>query len=944
MLVDLFKPAWKSSAVEKRLKAVSMMDSSPDKQQVLIELAVHDDDASVRIAAIQRIDAIDQLHEMSLSPAADQIVAEAEKRVNELLSSSRSMNQQLYQDLLTRYPELKLRIAAHADAASIRSESLINLNSEQLLEVLGATVFSDTRQLIAEQLSDIDALESARKIMRGKDKNAERIIKTKIDELRKIERQNAENLASVEKLCDEVEYLSTHDWLPEFKGRCVAHCKQWDSLDFEIASELRQRYQTSREILDTRFEQQRIIEQTTQAQQQRVAELKALLQQVAARNFSDANAAVSETRSTLDKLSTDWRQLATILTPEISQQKPFDEMQQAMQSALQLTSAVSKLLAPVAAAEPAEPTEPNSTQSSADNTNEISLASRIQRLHNALKNLHWPKTFGMLQLAGECEQQLNEWRDAQQAAVAEKEQKLATAHKNISAIFRFARGGNLGRAKQLCERAEKALAPFSGKDLLALQERLAEAQKTLGDMGDWKNFATEPKYIELCDSMEALVTSKLHPDKLSSAMKELQQQWKSLGHSDISDQYWERFKKASDLVYKPCADFFDQRHQTRQSNLQQRQQIVEQLRELQESTDWDNSPDYRAIQASLYSISDHFATIKDVERKEGQQQWKQFVKHKDAIMARLDVVYSANLELKQQLIKQTSALAEAEVKEENLNALKSLQNRWKQVGITRRNQDQKAWTEFKKQGDLVYNRVQELRQGQRDETDQQLNAYRNIIKQIQQLARSATELAAADQQFSALQEQYSALPELPRQLPEKLLEGLQRDYRNACDQFDQCHSRIIGNLHNQQLDALRQKAELCSQLEALGPSADEQKLQKLNAEWDAITLQDAELSRRIEARRSAAQSTLDRTAIGEERRMLCIRLEITLGAETPAEDKALRMQYQLDQMNKLGLGHQSIDNSALLESMQLDWLCLPGAESGLQKKLDKRFHQVLAKR
>jgi len=942
MLADLFKPAWKSSAAEKRLNAVATMDStSPDMQVILLELARQDEDPAIRIAAIQKITSIDQLHEMSLSPAEDPVQQEATRRVNELLSASRSLDQQQYQDLLRRYPELKLRIAAHADEATVRNESLHSLSNEELLEVLAATVFTDTRQLIAEQLADIDALESARKIMRGKDKNAERIIRTKIDEQHRIERQNAENLATVERLCEEVEYLSTHDWLPEFKGRCVVHCKQWDKLDFEIAAQLRQRYQTARQVLDTRFEQQRLLEEATKSQQQRLAELQALSRNIASYDLNKASTTSAETLSTLQQISADWQQLATSLKPEPARQQQFDETQQAIQSAIRLASTVSTLLAPVETS--AQTAEPKPDQPTPHPDADKTLTSQIQRMQNALKNLSWPKSLGVLQLALECQQQLTQWRDAQQAAAAEKEQKLATVHKNISSIFRFARAGNLGRARQLCERVEKALPQFSGKDLAALQERYDEASKTLGDMGDWKNFATEPKYIELCEAMEALIKSKMHPEKLSTSMKELQQQWKSLGHSDISDQYWERFKKASDQVYKPCAEFFEQRHQTRKANLQQRQQQVEQMRELLESTDWDNSPDYRAIQSSLYSISDHFATIKDVERKEGQQQWKQFVKYKDGVMARLDVVYDANIELKQQLIKQTIALAEAEVKEDNLNALKSLQNRWKQVGLTRRNQDQKAWKTFKKEGDRVYNQVQELRQGKRDETDQQLNAYRDIIKQIQQLARSATELAAADQQFAALQEQYSALPELPAQLPEKLLEGLQRDYRNACTQFDQCHARIINNMQSQQFDALRQKAGLCSQLEALGTSPDEVKLQKIMSEWDAITLQDTELSRRIEDRRNAAHSGIDRSEIGEQRRMLCIRLEIALGAETPAEDRALRMQYQLDQMNKSGLGQHSIDNSAQIESIKLDWLCMPGAESTLQKKLDQRFHKILSK-
>ncbi len=604
------------------------------------------------------------------------------------------------------------------------------------------------------------------------------------------------------------------------------------------------------------------------------------------------------------------------------------------------------------------------------------LAENSQKLSAALKKLKWPAVYGELRVATELQAQLTDWQKTQAASAAERQEKLDLLHKKISSIFRFSRAGNLARAKQTCERVEKGLRQFEGKDLAALEERYEEARKTLGDMGDWKNFATEPKYVELCEAMERLATSKLHPDKLSSEMKDLQQHWKKLGNSDISDLYWPRFKQAADKVYQPCAEFFDKRHEIRKTNLEQRQQYVVQMQELFEATDWDNNPDYKAVQASMRSISDHFTAIKDVERGAGEKQWKQFKTFKDQVTAKLDVVYEANIKLKHQLIEQAEALAEAEAKEENLAKLKSLQTRWKQIGITRRNQDQKAWTAFKKQGDLVFSKVQELRHGQKEKIDQQINAYRDIIKDIQQLARTAKNLAEADQLFSALQVKYAELPELPLpethgaeskgpdsyrsesprsvphrpesrrhltpgQLPEKLAVGIQRDYRKACDQFDECRSRIIKNKHAQQIDALRQKAALCLLQEALGESPPAEKLQEISQQWDAIELHDAVLSRRIEKRRNSAQAAIDRVAIGAERRMLCLQLEIAMGAQSPAEDKTLRMQYQLEQMNKSGLGQQTDNSAEWLEQLELDWLCMPGAEPELQKELDERFQRAL---
>jgi len=919
MLTDLLKPAWKSRSIEKRRSAISEMDcANAEHQDILLQLASDDEDSSIRIAAIRQIPSVAALHGLSLKLSDDLVRTEAEKRVNELLSMAHSLDEEQYHDLLKRYPELQLRIAAHAESSATRTEVINTLSNGQLLEVLSATAYTDSRQLIAEKLSDIEAFESARRILRGKDKNAERTIKAKIDTFNAQERQHAENLTRTEKLIEEIEYLASHDWLPEFKVRCLAHRPRWDNLDFDIDDAARQRYQVSRDIVDIRFEQQRVIEQTLQSLQQLPGQIEALLQIAANRDLTDAIETLPQMLLQQQQFSSDWQTLVGITSPDKATLAQYDKVFSALCAATRFVGKIGELV-----------------QGSGDTS---ILPGKSRQLEAALKNLKWPAGYYQLRVANELQQQLADWRKAQKNAADEHQQKLSLTHKKIGSIFRFARSGNLSRAKQIAQRAQKSISQFSGKDHSALQARFDEAIEALGEMGDWKNFATEPKYLELCEAMDLLANSKHNPDKLSSEIKALQQQWKALGHSDISDRYWPRFKLSADNAYRPCAEFFEQRRETRKTNLATRQQYVDQMKELLETTDWDVNPDYKAAQSSVRSISDGFTRIKEVERNAAQKQWKQFSKFKAAVMTRLEVAYEANIALKQQLIEQTEALAQATAKVENLATLKNLQSRWKQIGITRRNQDQQAWTEFKKQGDIVYNCVQELRQGQRNETDQQLNAYRKIIKDIRKLAETANELTEADQQFSVLQTNYENLTELPRQLPEKLLDGIQRDYRTACEQYDNRHSRIIKSRHEQELDALRRKASLCIRLEA---SPSEQQLLDISQQWDAIALHNRELSRRIEARRNSLQSTIDRVAIGEERRMLCIRLEIATSMESPDEDKSLRMQYQLEQMNKSGLGQQSVNNKELLENMELDWLCMPGAETELQKALDERFQRTL---
>ena len=503
--------------------------------------------------------------------------------------------------------------------------------------------------------------------------------------------------------------------------------------------------------------------------------------------------------------------------------------------------------------------------------------------------------------------------------------------------------GEVGRAKRELEAVTKAAETYSGKDLSALNDRIEKAAEAVAKMGDWKDFATEPKYIELCEAMEALEKSKTHPDKLAQEINSLQTKWKSLGYSDSSEKHWERFKTAGDKAYEPCATFFQERKDTRRKNLESRQPLIDQTQAILDNTPWDDSPDYKAIESELRRITNDWKKIKDVEQRPGQKQWKQFCVIKDAIFDKLGVVYDANIEVKEQLIEQASALGDADISEQSLVRLQQLQARWKQVGVTRRKDDQKAWKQFKTATDAVYEKIQGIRQEKRDEENQQLDGYRTIIKQIQSLAKSAKDLAEADHNFERLQSEYQALPALPKGLPEKLLESLEKDYKRACDFYGKSRDRILEAASKEELAALKEKARLCAELEKLAFETNkESDIESLKSDIQDIQIQDKALQRRFQIRVSSALEQ-DKSDVTERRRLICIDLEILLGAESPKEDRELRMKIQFDRMKTQGIGKSNQDKNAIIEELKLDWLCLPGALPATQTELNKRFDSLTKK-
>jgi len=460
-------------------------------------------------------------------------------------------------------------------------------------------------------------------------------------------------------------------------------------------------------------------------------------------------------------------------------------------------------------------------------------------------------------------------------------------------------------------------------------------------MGDWKDFVTEPKYLELCEAMEALVGDKRSPEAVAKDIKDIQSRWKSLGYSENSDTHWERFKSAGDSAYEPCAVFFGERKQTREANLKEREKIVDTAHSVLTETPWDEQPDYKNIEQRMSKMMSDWKKITDVEHHAGQKQWQRFSTIRTEITAKLTPVYDANIAQKHQLIEQAKALSEADLKEESLPRLQQLQTRWKQIGISRRKEDQAAWTLFKNATDAAYEKIQGARQNKRETENQQIDPFRDIARKITTLAAKANDLADADHQFEQLQADYSSLPKLPKELAEKLTEGLDKDYHRACDKYAKARDRLLNAASKKELHAFAEKARLCTELEKLSTlEASESEIQQLHADIDDIEIHDKRISKRF-AKRVAMALEPNKTTATEQRRKLCIDVEILLGMESPEEDKAMRMQTQLERMKQQGIGSSPAEKQKILEQSRLDWFCLPGAAPDQQATLNERFERLL---
>ena len=458
-------------------------------------------------------------------------------------------------------------------------------------------------------------------------------------------------------------------------------------------------------------------------------------------------------------------------------------------------------------------------------------------------------------------------------------------------------------------------------------------------LSDWHRFATEPKFIALCESMEQLalkeVSSKLHPDNLAQKIRKLQNEWKKLGvlHDET---LWQRFKTAADQAFLPCSEFFTERDAIREDNLKKREPIVTKITELLNDTDWEQEPDYQNIESKLKQAHQQWQSIKNVAKAEGDKQWKRYSEIRNKVFDKLSIEYDRNHNSQKQLIKQSEKLLSTGIDQNSFEKLKYLQSSWKDIGITRTKDDRKAWRDFKKSNDAVYAAIKDLQRANEHKYDDMLSAHYKIIEQLNNLANQNE---ASDAKVESLEQDFHALASLPRDFPEAKLIGVDKSFKRAQEKYRKSRERQRQTVQRQQATLLHKKASLCKELELAHSSAqtNQDLIEDLCAQFNDSEVSDKSIETRL-ANRMQAAAQQDRDKFNEERRRLCIQIEILSNIESPTEDRALRTQMQLETMSNKGLGANV--QAQTLENLKIDWLCLPGAVPNLQNKFDDRLQKL----
>lgn len=943
MIKNLLNPKWQHPDAEIRRQAV---EEGRLKDDILLQLASADPDTGVRSLAVSRVQDLQQLialaaaredaHEIGVPARVHDLLLASDpavERDNETLQRCR--------DLCTDQ-DLRRSLLLNAPQAALRQMMAEVIQQEDALEQCALNDQSgDVRRAAVMKIDDEDRLRLIAKQLRGSDKTTARLAEEKRSQLqqqRETETQRQGLLAEMQAFADGSQPLD--------QAAVDKLVRAWESIADTADTAALEKFTALRADLQPKLaRQQQLVEQEREARGRRDDVLRALselaeqcpelMPDEAAQRLAGEQARWQaldpmQNPGAQQRFDHDFDDVAARIREIIAGKRGQTEMQRRIDTVIR--SLESRL------------------QADRVSTKDLGTARKQQEdLAGSIKDR---AAFDRpLQKVRNLVDKLESRLDEQQA----REKSLHEAlKKQVDALEAHLADKALRPALAAHKKAHETLVAAGSpvpSSFRKLEKRLHQSEPALRELKSWRNWSTDhvredliKEALALCDAPPANV------EKLAAKLTDLRSRWKALGPLEPGAKaQWEQFDEACTRAHEPVKVKHDADAQARREHLEQRKAICQQLEDLVSETDWEDVPDWHALDRTLGEARRHWNKTGGVPHKA----WPGIKKRFDAAIKDLDKHLAPererNFSLRQRLVQQAEQLAQEEDNRAATAAARELRAQW-QVSVHSPNRkEKKLWEAFNKAMDQVFQKDRAAREQFKASLDENQHKAEALCKQLEQLAGEDDQaIRTRRDELQQVTDQFGKL-----NLPRKNRRDLEKRFDRASRSLEK---RIHGADESQrqaQLDQLYVLHGLCTQMEtaALGRQ-DESSVDDLRSQWDAAEKPATHKSdlHRIEKRWQTALAVIageqeagvlgDLEANAERKRTICTDLEILLHLETPDQDRGRRMQRQVELMESAmkGMGQNSPDR---IRELRLSYLGTGPTRPDLQPELEARFLKLI---
>lgn len=887
----LFKPKWQHKDVDIRLAAVST-EQEPEFLSQLVEIAASDSDSAVRCAAIKRLHKLENILKLVPTEKDPKAKALLEARIRQLTTSSAedrpplAVRLQVLQDSDDR--DLIEHLASHAPETELRRAAIAKVKRQGLLgDCAMKDEDTENRQLAASLISQHTTLKRVIDGLRTRDKQLYSQLQERLhDELIAALDPQAINSEAL-KICAALEHYAIDPGV-DHETEIAAQHQAWKRIADTATDDMQLRYKRISERLAN--PPQPVVEiETSQAAPE------------------DHDEPIAE--------SADSAQTETIAPEVVAEPVPSQEL--------------AKVATDIMLYEVENPQQPNAKRLSTFRSKLDAALQRAQPPH-ADDLSAWQQADKTLQ---EMMVQVE-----QQRALAEKE--VAEAEKHLKTLAAALEGGELHNAlgsQATLRQLHKDRSKGNDYAWKSITTQLANQKSRINELREWQHWSNNKVRQRLISDMEALPAADLHPDALLESVKSLQAEWKALEtseqipgekHFSPAPWMWRKFSAAGHAAFDTIKPYLDKRSEIQSRHAQSLATFCAELEQLASATPADWTALGKAVSRGRKKLHD----LNNIPARQRQKLAKQLKAALDKGNQVIQNKYEEVEKEKMKLIRSASQLIHLPERSDAIAQAKALQSMWKDAGSLWRSKEQELWNQFREHLDPLFEELKQQHASEKAADQEKLATQKALCAEMKAILASGDDLASQHGKVQGLRNSWKEIEHADRKL--------MASFQTMLDEFKAREVKAEQQQLAAKHDRLWVKSALLHELAVSGRTASgslskktETKVKKDWPEGESTGPFETSLDEACESilAGTAVETTETEAAeLLDAARLLSIRLEFLAGLESPPEEQAQRMQYQVDRLAQSMSGtvaRQSAEEEA--HELEKSWLAmyqLPEAE------------------
>ena len=446
------------------------------------------------------------------------------------------------------------------------------------------------------------------------------------------------------------------------------------------------------------------------------------------------------------------------------------------------------------------------------------------------------------------------------------------------------------------------------------------------DFERWEHYTLK---LDLCKIAEALLNVQ-DMQAVSDKLKELRDRWQKLGHvpPEKSEEIWQRFKAASDVLQQRCNDFFEKRNKEREEIAQKKNLICEEAELLSKSAEWgDTAEKIKNLQSQWRDVGFCHSHIE----KELYQRFRNACDiffnarkiHYDAIRD----IRDQNAQLKKTLCEEAERLIQMP-HEEAHRKVKALWDQWKKAGHAGKDES-RLYERFRSVFDKYYGEM-------REERAVNMEKRQNLCNELEAMLNAPFDAAVVKEKMKQINDNWNRAGEIPRDKEDEMFrrfESLNESLRKVISQRQREKFRVL-------ITGQGEREKLVASLVEAFPAGCAEAPDNVKNEWSSLGQCESELGwieklfiKTCDAFTAGDKAFFDdlaakQPAAFKSKKALCSEIEKLAGCAVGAVDDAplsnesladeLRMAFQ----NNFGSVVKSaapMDNKSKIKDIRSKW-------------------------